>query len=570
MAPPSGPRIRTGASVREARHAIRVCIAAAAVLLGHAVPAAGQQPAVVESEPPAFAGQDTGAASAPVIIAGDTLFRLYDRIGPFTAHERARAIERRLNDLIRDPSLDMANVTATAEPGAYDITIGELRIMTVTEADAAGAGLTLDAAARSHATAIRTVVEREMEATSVTNLVLGAVYALLATALLVVVLRLLSRLFPVVYRYIGIALPAQLPSIRVQKLELLSGAQIARVLLFIARMLRAVVTLVLLYLYTPLVLSFFPWTRRLSGEIVGWVMRPLTEVMRGMIGYLPSLFTILVIVVVTYYGIKLVKHFFLAIENGAIRFDGFYPEWARPTYKIIRFMIIALAVIMIWPYLPNSESDAFRGVAAFLGLLITFGSAGMIANVVGGVMLTYMRAFRVGDRVRIADTMGDVVGQDLLVTRVRTIKNVDITIPNSLVLGTHIINWSTTAESGGVTLHTAVSIGYDAPWRRVHELLIAAARATDDVLETPPPFVLQTSLGDFYVSYELNAWTARPERMTEIYSQLHANIQDRFNEAGVEIMSPHYGALRDGNATAIPQDYLPRDYQPSGFRFRRK
>ncbi|HUF13753.1 MAG TPA: mechanosensitive ion channel family protein, partial [Longimicrobiales bacterium] len=358
--------------------------------------------------------------------------------------------------------------------------------------------------------------------------------------------------------------------IRVQKLEVISRARLARALLFVARALRFAATVMLVYLYLLLVLSFFPWTRRLSGEIVGWVVGPLSQVLGGMIGYLPSLFTILVIVAVTYYGTKLVKRFFLAIEQRSIRFSGFYPEWARPTYKIVRFLIIALAVIMVWPYLPNSESQAFRGVAAFLGLLITFGSAGMIANVVGGIMLTYMRAFHVGDRVRIADTVGDVVEQNLLVTRVRTSKSVDVTIPNSLVLGTHIINWSMRAREGGVLLHTTVTIGYDAPWRQVHGLLIAAAKKTDLILADPAPFVLQTSLNDFHVSYELNVWTLQPERMMWIHSRLHENIQDAFNEAGIEILSPSYGALRDGNTVAMPTDYLPPAYKPEGFLFRRK
>jgi len=214
---------------------------------------------------------------------------------------------------------------------------------------------------------------------------------------------------------------------------------------------------------------------------------------------------------------------------------------------------------MTFPYLPGSESPAFRGVSIFLGVLFSLGSTAAVANVVAGVILTYMRAFRIGDRVKISDTIGDVIEKTLLVTRVRTIKNEDITVPNAMVLGSHIINYSSSAKDRGLILHTTVTIGYDAPWRKVHELLIAAAHSTEHILKEPSPFILQTALDDFYVSYELNAYTNRPEIMAGIYSSLHQNIQDRFNESGVEIMSPHYAAFRDGNQTTVPGGRTEKD-----------
>jgi small-conductance mechanosensitive channel len=185
---------------------------------------------------------------------------------------------------------------------------------------------------------------------------------------------------------------------------------------------------------------------------------------------------------------------------------------------------------------------------------------------VAGVVLTYMRPFRIGDRVKIADTMGDIMEKTLLVTRVRTIKNVDVSIPNAMVLSSHIINFSSSAKKRGLILHTTVTIGYDVPWKKVHELLVSAAKSSENILDTPEPFILQTSLDDSYVSYELNAYTDKPNLMAKSYSELHQNIQDKFNEAGVEIMSPHYSSIRDGNQTAIPEDYLPKGYVPRPFR----
>lgn len=551
--------------------AVLTTLAAMTPALAQAAPAS-QRPVAVQSDTTAAVVDSTGGAAvgAPVVVAGDTLFRLYGRIGPFTPQDRARAIVARLTDLIRNPTLELDEVRAEAEPGGYDIVVGDVMLMTVTADDAAGAGRELAEVARDYATTIEVTLQRESEAFSLTRIALGALYTILATVVLVLILRLFAQVFPVIYRFIRIALAKRIPSVRFQRLEILSGGRIVQALELLAQGLRALLTILALYFYLPLVLSFFPWTRRLSGQIVSWVTDPFRTAFASLIAYVPDLFAIAVILLITYYGIKLIKQFFLAIQHGTITFTEFYPEWAEPTYKLVRFMVFALAVILIWPHLPQSDSEAFKGVAAFLGLLITFGSAGAISNIVGGVLLIYMRAFRVGDRVQIADTIGDIVDQDLLVTRVRTIKNVDITIPNALVLGAHIINWSTTATQGGVILHTSVTIGYDVPWRQVHDLLIGAARKTDGIMPEPNPFVLQTSLDDFYVSYELNAHTDRPARMAAIYSALHENIQDAFNEAGVEIMSPHYGALRDGNRTAIPDDYLPSGYRPPSFRLWRR
>jgi len=285
------------------------------------------------------------------------------------------------------------------------------------------------------------------------------------------------------------------------------------------------------------------------------------------INYLPNLFTIIVILFVTRYAIRFLKVFFDEISNEKVVLEKFHKDWADPTFKIVRFLIYAFTAIVIFPYLPGSQSPVFQGISVFIGVLFSFGSSSAISNIVAGVVLTYMRPFKIGDRVKIADTTGDIVEKTLLVTRVRTIKNVDISIPNSMIMGSHIINFSSSSSGTGLILHTGVTIGYDAPWKTVHELLINAALATSEINKEPKPFVLQTSLDDFYVSYELNAYTNSPNIMAKIYSELHSNIQDKFNEAGVEIMSPHYGAHRDGNQTTIPENYLPKTYQAPSFRF---
>ena len=284
------------------------------------------------------------------------------------------------------------------------------------------------------------------------------------------------------------------------------------------------------------------------------------------IASVPKFSFIAVIVVVAYYVVKFVKFIFAEIAKETITLPGFYSEWAEPTYKIARFLILAFTLAVVFPYLPGSKSPAFQGVSIFLGLLLSLGSSSAVANVVAGIVLTYTRALKVGDRIQIGETVGDVTEKTLMVTRIRTIKNVDIAIPNAMVLNSHILNFSSSANAQGLILHTSVTIGYDAPWRQIHQLLRDAADATSKILKDPKPFVLQTSLDDFYVSYQLNAYTDQSAVMTRTNSDLHQNIQDKFNEAGVEIMSPHYGAIRDGNQIAIPESYLPTNYEAPTFR----
>jgi small-conductance mechanosensitive channel len=355
-------------------------------------------------------------------------------------------------------------------------------------------------------------------------------------------------------------------SIRIQSVTLLSEERTVELITTLTKIVRLVFLVLLSYVYLAVSFSLFIVSKTWAHTLLGYFLSPLNKALSSLLDYLPNLFYITVLVFIFHYAINAVRFFFLEIGKGNIELPGFYGEWAVPTFKIVRFMILALGLIIIFPYLPGSNSPFFKGISIFFGILISFGSSSAIANIVAGIVLTYMRPYKIGDRVRIADTIGDVIEKTLLVTRVRTIKNVDITVPNSMVLGSHIINYSSSASDRGLILHTSVTIGYDAPWRQVHELLIAAASETEFILKEPRPFVLQTGLNDFYVSYEINAYTDEPSKMAQIYSMLHSKIQDKFNEAGVEIMSPHYAAMRDGNRVAIPQDHLPKEYQAPSFR----
>ncbi|MGA7826241.1 MAG: mechanosensitive ion channel family protein [Geobacteraceae bacterium] len=523
-------------------------------------------PKATKQAPPAHEAPKLPAGQ--VVLAGKALFSVQEKILSLTPEDRASIISARLTRLARNPLFNPDTITTVQGETSTDISSGEVIIMTVTEKDAEAAGKPRADLAREYAETIRAAIEKINHDYSIRSIVIGALYALLASAVLAFILLAITRLFPKLVAKIRSYQGTKIRTIRVQSLELIHEDRIVAFLITMAKIFRILLILILLYIYIPLVFSFFPWTRGYSEILIEYFLLPLHKIWTAFSSYLPNIFYIAIIIAITHFANKFCRFFFTQLEKKTIIIPGFFPEWSDASFKIVRFMIIAFAVVVAFPYLPGADSPAFKGISVFLGVLFSLGSTSAVANVVAGVILTYMRPFKLGDRVKIADTVGDVVEKTLLVTRIRTIKNVDITIPNAMVLGSHIVNYSSSAKDYGLILHTSVTIGYDVPWRTIHLLLVDAAKATENILELPAPFVFQTSLDDFYVSYELNAYTEKPSVMAKTYSDLHQNIQEKFNEAGVEIMSPHYAQIRDGNRTAIPREYLPAGYEPEGIRIR--
>lgn len=379
----------------------------------------------------------------------------------------------------------------------------------------------------------------------------GVLFTILATIGLGLILYSIKRLYPKLVTLIERSEGRYIRSVKFRGIELLNVKSIMHVVLWMAHIAKLMTIVLSLYIYIPLVLSFFPRTSNLAPKLMSYITDPLKKVFGFILEFIPNVFFIIIIVLVTRFLLHLTFFFFHNIDIGRLKFRGFHKDWAIPTYKLTRIFILAMALVMIFPYLPGSSSPAFQGISVFFGVLISLGSSSAVANGVGGVVITYMRPYKVGDIVKISDTMGKVIEKNLLVTRIRTIKNVEVTIPNSMVLSSHMINYSVESEMNGLILNTSVTIGYNVPWRQVHKLLKAAALKTKYITTEREPFVLQTALNDYHISYELNAVTSEPNQMVYIYSELHQNIQDTFNEAGVEIMSPQYTAYRDGNESTV-------------------
>jgi small-conductance mechanosensitive channel len=346
---------------------------------------------------------------------------------------------------------------------------------------------------------------------------------------------------------------ARIASLKFKSLEVIRAERIWAVLIGAFRLLSLTIGLVALFLYLNFVLALFPQTRLLSDRLLGHVLSPIGTLARSLIGIVPNLLFIAVVAVLVRYALKLLRMIFIEISRGRIEFAGFQPEWALPVYGLVRLAVVAFAVVVAFPYIPGSSSPAFQGVTIFLGAVLSLGSTGVIGNLLAGYVLIFQRPFALGDRVRIGEVVGDVVESSLIVTRLRTIKNEVVTVPNSSIVGGHVVNYSSLARQEGLILHTAVTIGYDTPWRQVEALLLAAAERTAGVLREPAPFVLQTALGDFYVHYELNVYTDRPGQMIRTYAELHRNVLDAFNEFGVQITSPNY-VTDPAQAKVVPRE----------------
>ena len=502
----------------------------------------------------------------PVIFSGDTLFLIFNKLGSFTAQERAEAISKRIDKIAKEIGFSADSVKILSDENSYNIVYGETIIVSIFQKDANMTGLGTLELAKKYKTEISKSIKQYRKSTGLKIILLDIGIIIVVLIIVYLIIKYFNKLFRYTKTKIIRWKGKYFNGITIKNYELLTAKTQVKAILFINNILHWTLVILLIYLTLPLIFNILPWTKGIADTLFGFVLNPLKKIFLGFWNYLPNLFTIIVVLVVFRYVLKGLAFLKREIEREALKIPGFYPDWANPTYQIIRVLMFAFILVIIFPYLPGSDSPVFKGVSVFLGFLLTFGSAGSLSNVIAGLVLTYMRSFKIGDRVKIGDVTGDIIEKSLLVTRIRTIKNEVITLPNSIIMNSHSINYSSSSQNIGLILHTTVTIGYDAPWRKVHELLNDAAAATDLILKEPAPFVLQTSLDDFFVSYQLNAYTSEPNKQATIYSQLHQNIQDKFNEAGVEIMSPHYGAIRDGNQTAIPRDYLPQDYISPPFK----
>lgn len=489
----------------------------------------------------------------PVVLFNDTIFNIYNKIGSLTAKERAFNISKRIKKLFDDEFLNLDSLQITQSENNYDIVIGETILMSVSELDGLVNNLSQSELANNYLKAIRESIETARSERSLLQTAKRIALVLLILFSMYFLIRLVKIAFLRIESFVDKNKDRFLRNLAYKDYTFLSAEQEMLIIQRLLKIAKWLIIAILVYLILPLMFSIFPFTRNWADTLFQLIWSPFRNIILSIWQYLPNIFTIAVIYFVFKYSIRFVKYLFDEIENGKLNINGFHADWAAPTFSILKFLLYAFMFVLIFPYLPGSDSDIFKGVSVFVGVLFSLGSSSAISNMIAGLVITYMRPFKVGDRIRINENTGIVIEKTMLVTRLRTIKNEEITIPNSSVLSGNTTNFSAFSKTDGLIVHTTVTIGYDVQWNKMHEALIDAALRTMYVMQEPKPFVWQTSLDDFYVSYQINAYTHEAEKALLILSELHKNIQEICAERGIEIMSPHYRAERDGSESTIPK-----------------
>lgn len=476
---------------------------------------------------------------APVVVDGETLFRLRGTQS-FPASERARVIHDRIVALARDREVPVAAGTLVRRDDRITVVFGEHEVVNFLQPDAELEQIKLDLLAEVGLDRIQTAVTEWRAARSARALGIAFGWLLAFTAIAAGLLLLVVKGFGWLDRFAERQAKQRIEQLEKASHRIIDAAQIWSWVAGALRGLKFLAVLVVVLTWLEVSLGLFPWTRPLAASVLQLLLDPLRALGVGFVAALPDLAFLVVLFFVVRFVLRVVKAYFQRVAWGRIHLRNFDRDWAMPTYRILRVGIIAFSLVIAYPYIPGSGSEAFKGVSIFLGVIFSIGSSSFIANIVAGYSLTYRRAFREGDVVKIDEHVGRVIEMRVLNTRLRSVKNEEVNIPNSIVLNSAVINYSRHLKDEGLLLHTEVGIGYDAPWRQVEAMLLMAAERTGGLEKEPPPFVLQKSLGDFAVTYELNAVVRDDSRLWPTRSELHANIQDVFNEHGVQIMSPHY------------------------------
>jgi len=392
--------------------------------------------------------------------------------------------------------------------------------------------------------------------TSVQELVIGAGKTAIATILLVLTLALIRRVFHIIEQKLWVLNTTHMRSIHLGSRELVSAEKIGQTLARVTNITRILIIITLVSVYLNSVLSFFPQTSSISEGIFSTIGAALGQIFGGFISYIPNLIFLFLIVVIAFYVLKFVRFLFEEVEKDALSIPGFDREWSTPTARIAQILLIALFAVVAFPYLPGSGSDAFQGVSIFLGLLISLGSSSAISNIIAGILLTYTRAFRIGDKVEIEGVIGVVLEKGLMVTRLRTDKNRFVSIPNANVLSGKITNFRVNyklEEETPPVVFVEVYFTYDVPWEKVYSILVEAALETHDILPYPEPWVEHKAFQDDYIVYEVNAHTANPQRTERIRSEMRRRVHARCQQLNILMTTPKPEADEDENRTTERQ-----------------
>ncbi len=491
---------------------------------------------------------------APLVLDRDTLFTLYARKGGMLPETRIENVKESI--ISHGKSLSFFSDSCYVFEGELfsDVMIGEEVIMSITDEDGLWENTSRHELAIKYSQIIETKIEELHEEYGLKKKMIG----LLFVVGIIVAQYLLIKLTTWLYRRWRLRMLRQLlkraKPISFKDYEVLDVHRQGIAFLVTFRIIFIMIILLQLLFSIPLLFSAFPETQKFAFTIFSYIFNPIKDIFSAVVSFLPNLFKIIVIVLCFRYLVKGIKYVMNEISVGNLKINGFYADWAQPTFVIVRVLCYSFMFVMIWPLLPNSNSEVFQGVSVFIGLIVSLGSSSIIGNIMAGMVMTYMRPFHIGDFIRYGETEGFVIEKTVLVTRIRTRKNDVITIPNSNLMSSQTSNYTVAANEYGIIVNTKVTIGYDMNWQHIRQLLIDSALATPGIEHKPKPFVIVTALDDYYVEYEINAYTRKSDTLPLVYTGLRQNILDNFHNAGVEIMSPHIYAHRSDLELQIPKE----------------
>ncbi|WP_313180991.1 mechanosensitive ion channel family protein [Sphingobacterium siyangense] len=474
----------------------------------------------------------------------DTLFYIYNKLGSSLAKDRAYNVVSRIHNLYEDDFVKVDSFKIENNEISADIVYKDLVITSVTELDALLEGKSKEEIAANYLKRIQDSITTERADNSITKLLtrIGLVFFILVV--FSVLILLINKLKKYGTQRILTERIQRIKDVKIKNYVLVTSVQKTRMFINAINILRWGLIVLIAFIMLPIVFSVFPFTQSWASNLIGLFTKPLKTAVLAIWDYIPNLITVFVILVVMRYAVRFIKYIFTEIDKGKLEVNGFHRDFAMPTFTIVRFLLQAFTLVLIFPYLPGANSDIFKGISVFIGVLFSLGSSSAISNIIAGLVITYMRPFRIGDRITIADKTGVVIEKSPLVTRLRTIKNEEITIPNSSVLSGNTVNYSTFSEDG-ICFQVELTVGYEEPWQRIHELLLNIPPRIKRVNLNPAPFVLQKKLDDFYVLYELNVYIAKSGEIELAKSEIFQSILDDFLAAGIEMNGPHIFAKVD-------------------------
>jgi small-conductance mechanosensitive channel len=489
------------------------------------------------------------AASAPAVRSRAASLVIYNRaiiefrsvVAGFDPPERAELARHRIDTLLRRGG--PGRVTLQPGPLGIAVDVDGATAFNVGPDDADTLdGETLEGTANRAAGVLRQVIDERRESHDLRAMLVASARAAVATLIYAGLLWAVAHAGHLLGVRLMRAAGEHARHLVLGHVQLFDRAHMRLLLRRVLFALFWIVALALTYGWLSHVLALFPFTRPWGERLTGYLVDALARIFGGIARGIPKLLVAVVILLIARFVASLLTRFFNGVEDGRLRLGWLDRETVRPTRRIAMIVVWLLALVMAYPYLPGANTEAFKGLSVLLGLMVSIGGASVVGQALSGLILMYTRTFRLGDYVRVGQFEGTVIEIGMYQTRIRTGLGEDLALPSSMILGEVTHNFSRPAVGAGFMLDTTVTIGYDAPWRQVHAMLEEAARRTPAVLQDPPPQVLQTVLSDFFVEYRLvtQASVSAPGARAEARGRLLQNIQDVFNEHGVQIMSPHY------------------------------